>query len=168
MEKSKIDSIKIGKNMVDVSHITNVSTDCNNMEKASDDEYLKKIQNAHIVSEFPSDFDVWTVQEQHNWVCQNMTELYQNAPETLQNMIPAVFRAVDFKRSQDKLPEWMDMYKYRRGQKFVRDNYFSIILTILLGTIYGITFDGGLKPLLVNGKNSTPYLAFKRYFSIRY
>lgn len=134
-------------------------------EHTSDNDNLKKMQDIFDGTEFPSDFDTWTVQEQSDWVYHNMAELYQNAPESLQNMTPATFRPVDSDRSQENLPQWMDMDKYRRGQKFVRDNYVSVVFCILLGTIYGFTFDDGLRPLLISGNSNTPYLAFKRYFS---
>ncbi|XP_025153372.1 uncharacterized protein LOC112588267 isoform X2 [Harpegnathos saltator] len=151
--------------MMDVSDtIKGIPKDSNDGEKnITDDKYSKKIHDLHDNIEFPSDFDAWTVQEQRDWVYNNMTELYSYVPESLQCIISGIFRPVDFHRSQEKLPEWMDMDKYRRGQKFVRDHYCSFVFSILLGTVYGLTFNDGLKPLIISRKSITPYLAFKRY-----
>lgn len=50
-------------------------------------------------------------------------------PESLLDFIPAFFRKGGNGRSQEKKPEWLDMNKYRRGQKFVRDHYTSILIS---------------------------------------
>ncbi|XP_014475023.1 PREDICTED: uncharacterized protein LOC106744613 [Dinoponera quadriceps] len=115
--------------------------------------------------ELPCNFDDWTAQEQSDWMYHNMTNLYKNVPESLQNLIPAYTRSLDFNRSLNVLPEWMDPDKYHKGQKFVREHYFSYIMAIILGSIYAYTFEDGLKPIIIGGNSHTPYLAVKRYFS---
>ncbi|EFN83303.1 uncharacterized protein LOC105184299 [Harpegnathos saltator] len=151
--------------MANASIISDPSRDFSHIKDISNDKYLKKTEDILENIKFPNDFDVWSAQKQRDWVYNNLTELYQNMPDSLQNMIPAIFRPVDFDRSQEKLPEWMDMDKYRRGQKFVRDNYFSIIINIVMGAIYGFTFDDGLKTLILTRNSNTPYLSFIRYLS---
>ncbi|XP_014487697.1 PREDICTED: uncharacterized protein LOC106751328, partial [Dinoponera quadriceps] len=123
------------------------------------------MQRVYDDIEFPCNFDDWTAQEQSDWMYHNMTNLYKNVPESLQNLIPAATRLLDFNRSLNVLPEWMDPDKYHRGQKFVRRHYFSIILAIILGSMYNYTFDDFLKPIIIGGNSHTPYLAFKRYLS---
>lgn len=134
------------------------------LEGSKKDEYLEKIQGI-IDDTMPADFDTWTVQEQRNWMCQSVTKYFSNVPEGLKDYIPSVFRLIDSDRSQDKLPEWIDVDKYRRGQKFVREHYLSIIVGTLFGSIYAYTYKDGLKPIIISGNSHTPYLAFKRYSS---
>ncbi|XP_014478876.1 PREDICTED: uncharacterized protein LOC106746620 isoform X2 [Dinoponera quadriceps] len=124
-----------------------------------------KMQDILASTEFPNGFDTWNVQERHDWMYRNITELFQNTPESLQHIIPAFIRPLDINRSQETLPEWMDMDKYRRGQKFVHDNYGSITISLLASTVYINTFDDVLKPVIISKKSHTPYLAFKRYLS---
>ncbi|XP_014486650.1 PREDICTED: uncharacterized protein LOC106750662 [Dinoponera quadriceps] len=124
-----------------------------------------KMQRICADTELPSNFDDWTVQEQSDWMYHNMTDLYKNVPESLQNLIPSATRPLDFNRSLNALPEWMDPEKYHRGQKVVRENYFSIIMVFIFGSIYGYTFEDALKTIIIGGNSHTPYLAFKRYFS---
>jgi hypothetical protein len=40
------------------------------------------------------------------------------------------FHQINFDRSPVQLPEWIDIDKYRRGQKFVSENYYAIIMVL--------------------------------------
>lgn len=134
-----------------------------NLENSSEDEHLKKSQRIYDGIEIykPVDYDMWPVQKQRDWA-QSVVKYYPNLPKTLQNLIPAGFRLIEYDRSQEELPEWFDADKYQKGKKFVREHYFSIILGTIFGAIYGYTFDDALKPIIIAGNSHTPYLAFKR------
>ncbi|XP_050459356.1 uncharacterized protein LOC126855592 [Cataglyphis hispanica] len=114
---------------------------------------------------FHNDFDTWTIEEQHHWINKNLSKFYPNVPETLLEYIPASFHQLDFDRSSVNVPEWLDMDKYRRGQKFVRENYASIMFSKLLGIIHVYSFNDDLKPIIIGGHGHTPFLGFQRYLS---
>ncbi|EZA56815.1 hypothetical protein X777_02666 [Ooceraea biroi] len=114
---------------------------------------------------FPEDFDVWTVHKQYTWINKNLIKFFPNVPQSLLNYIPAAFKQPDFDRSPVEIPEWLDMEKYSRGQKFVRENWASIMLSSLMGIICSYSFDDVLKPLIITRQSDTPYLGFIRYLS---
>ncbi|XP_039302993.1 uncharacterized protein LOC105202886 [Solenopsis invicta] len=113
----------------------------------------------------PNDFDVWTIEEQCTWINKNIPTFFPNVPKTMLHLMPGFCRLANCKRSLVETPEWLDMDKYRKGQKFVRENYFSIMIGTVLGTLLLYTFEEDLKPLIITKGSITPYLAFKRYFS---
>ncbi|KAL6420203.1 hypothetical protein ACFW04_013823 [Cataglyphis niger] len=109
--------------------------------------------------------DTWTIEEQDHWINKNLSKFYPNVPETLLEYIPASFHQLDFDRSSVNVPEWLNMDKYRRGQKFVRENYASIMIAKLLGIIHVYSFNDGLKPIIIGGHGHTPFFGFQRYLS---
>ncbi|XP_014474475.1 PREDICTED: uncharacterized protein LOC106744320 [Dinoponera quadriceps] len=153
--------------MADVDKtIKNISTDTHsNLENCSKEEYLKKLHAVINDIKFPDDFDTWTAEEQCDWKCQVIKEIVPNVPKSLQSMISANFYPIEFHRNQKKLPEWMDIDKFRRAQKFVSDHYFSIVLNHLLSILRSLTFNDGLKAFILGENVHTPYLAFRRYLS---
>ena len=114
----------------------------------------------------PNDFDVWTIEEKYIWVKKNIPTFFPNVPKSVLHLMPAFCRLITCKRSLVETPEWLDIDKYRKGQKFVRENYFSITIGIVLGILHLYTFEEDLKPLIITKGSITPYLAFKRYFFI--
>ncbi|XP_020280842.1 uncharacterized protein LOC109853305 [Pseudomyrmex gracilis] len=112
---------------------------------------------------FPDDFDTWTTKEQYRWINGNLRKFYPNMPETLLGYVTAVFRQIKFDRSPVETPEWLDIEKYRRGQKFVRENFLAIIVNKLIGLLHVYCFTDGLKPIIIGGKSHTLQLGFKRY-----
>lgn len=126
---------------------------------------VRLLKNTYDKRLFHNDFDTWTIEEQYNWVNKNLSKFYPNVPETLLGYVPASFRQLDFDRSSLKVPEWLDLDKYRRGQKFVRENYASIIITKLLGLIHVYSFNDALKPIIIGKRGYTPFLGFERCFS---
>ncbi|XP_070154773.1 uncharacterized protein [Polyergus mexicanus] len=135
--------------------------------KENPDEYklVLLLKSTYDKRLFHNDFDTWTIEEQYHWINKNLSTFYPNVPETLLKYIPAYFRQLDFDRSPLKVPEWLDMDKYRRGQKFVRENYAAIILIKLVGLIHVYSFNNGLKAIIIGGRSHTPYLGFERYQS---
>ncbi|KAL6419603.1 hypothetical protein ACFW04_013691 [Cataglyphis niger] len=81
---------------------------------------------------FHNNFDTWTI-EQNHWINKNLS------------------------KSLFKLPEWLDMDKYHRGQKFVRENYASIMIIKLLGIIHVYTFNDNLKPIIIEEHGTQAY-----------
>ncbi|CAL1683253.1 unnamed protein product [Lasius platythorax] len=143
---------------------TNKDSNCNS-QHSSEYEYVAAFKNTFDGKLFPNDFDIWPVQEQSIWINKNVAKFFPNTPESLLDFIPASFRQGDCGRSQEKKPKWLDMDKYRRGQKFVHDHYTSLIISAILGIMHIYSFDGALKPIILNGHAHTPYLGFKRYLS---
>lgn len=143
---------------------TNENSTCNS-QHSNEYEYVAVVKNFFDGKLFPSDFDIWTVQEQSTWIRKNIAKLFPNTPESLLDFIPASIRQGDCGRSQEKKPEWLDIDKYRQGQKFVRDHYASLIISKILGIMHIYSFNDALKPVIISGRSHTPYLGFKRYLS---
>ncbi|XP_011139204.1 uncharacterized protein LOC105183050 [Harpegnathos saltator] len=150
-----MDNKKMSQNVRSNDHLNN----------SSEDEYLEKMKGIVCGTAMPIGFDTWSTKEQHDWLDQNIRKYFPNVPETLQNIIPGAFSLIDYNRPQEKLPEWVDMDKYRRGQKFVREHYFSIVVTLFFGAIYSYTFNDVSKPIIIGGNSHTLFLALKRYLS---
>jgi len=115
----------------------------------------------------PNDFDDWTVKKQCDWIKQNVAKFFPNVPQSLLNIIPAAFCQLNY-RSLDKLPEWMNMDKYRRGQNFVQKHCAVLIVSSIIGFTYMYTIEEGFKPLLLGEHSHTPYLGFQKYFFLKY
>ncbi|XP_072762490.1 uncharacterized protein [Anoplolepis gracilipes] len=143
-----------------------IMTSTNN-KKENSEEYklVLLLKNTYDKRLFHNDFDTWTTEEQYSWIKENLSKFYPNVPETIRNYVPALFLQPDFYRSSWEMPEWLDINKYRRGQKFVRENYVPIIITKLLAIIHLYSFNDGLKPIIIGGHSHTIDLGFKRYFS---
>ncbi|XP_025263764.1 uncharacterized protein LOC112637727, partial [Camponotus floridanus] len=137
-----------------------------NLEHSSEHEYVAAFENMFERKLFPNDFDTWPIQKQSIWINKNVAKFFPNTPKSLLDFIPAFFRNGDNGRAQEKKPEWLDMNKYRRGQKFVRDHYASILISKILGNILIYSFNNSLKAVIINGNRHTLYLAFKRYLSL--
>lgn len=152
-----VDTTETPKNVTENSN--------NNTENTKEEEYFEIAQDILSNGRIPEDFDTWTAQKQRDWLNQNVITFLPNMPESLQGFIPAAFCPINTKRPLEKLPEWMDMDKYRRGQKFVRDHYFSLVLSKIFGLIYSYTFDDGRKIVFLGENSHTPYLAFTKYSS---
>ncbi|XP_072762464.1 uncharacterized protein [Anoplolepis gracilipes] len=144
----------------------NTNKDSNfNSQYSNEYDYVTACKNTFDEKLFPNDFDIWHVQEQSTWISKNIAKFFPNTPESLLDFIPAIFRQGDCGRSQEKIPEWLNMDKYRRGQKFVRDHYSSVIISKLLSLMHIFSFNDALKPFIMGRQTHTPYLGFKRYLS---
>ncbi|EZA56814.1 hypothetical protein X777_02665 [Ooceraea biroi] len=128
-------------------------------------KYVLAIKNMCDKKLFPDNFDVWTVEEQYTWINENLATFFPTVPQTLLRYIPSFYQQPNFDRSPTEIPEWLDMEKYSRGQKLVRDYYLSVIFAKILGIIYVYSFVDDLKPIIQNRQADTPYLGFERYLS---
>jgi len=125
---------------------------------------FKELFGINFRDYIPNDFDAWTVKKQCDWLKQNVAKFFPNVPQSLLHLIPAFFCQLNYDRSSEKLPEWMNMDKYRRGQKFVQKHYTALIFSSIIGFVYIYTIEEGLKPLLLGEHSHTPYLGFQRYY----
>jgi len=130
-------------------------------------EYVNLLRNTFDRSSFPSDFDKWTVSQRYSWINENLSKFYPNVPKSLLDFIPASFCQEDCGRSPVEKPEWLDMDKYRRGQKFVQDYFVGITITIVLALLPAYTFECNLNPIILSDRTHTPYLGFKRYVTLK-
>ncbi|KAL0106516.1 hypothetical protein PUN28_016308 [Cardiocondyla obscurior] len=125
------------------------------------DLFQTKSQN-----KFPNDFDTWTVKHQCGWLIDNIAEFFPNTPQSLLHLIPGSYCQLKYNdRSLEELPDWMDVDKYRKGQKFWLKNYIAIILSKVIGLTCIFSFDEELRPVTFGEHAHTPYLAFKKYMS---
>lgn len=60
-------------------------------------------------------------------------------------------------------PDWLDQEKFRRGQRFARDNLAGLFLGQYYGLLCLLCHRESLQTLIATQKSHTPYLAFKRY-----
>jgi len=135
-----------------------------NSKNSNEYKYVMTLKSTFDRELFPNEFDNWTVQEQCVWINKNILTFFLNVPKSLLDFILASFRQGDCGRTQMEVPEWLDMNKYRRGQKFVRENYASLIIAKILGIMHVYSFEDALKPIIISKRSHTPYLGFKRYF----
>lgn len=116
-------------------------------------------------SEFPADFDQWTVEQQHDHLINNVEKYFPNIPVSLRYVLPAIFKDGDCGRSISKRPDWLDIDKFRRGQEFAQRNFAGICIAHMLSLCESFTFSDGLKVLIMSQKSNTPHRAFQRYLS---
>jgi len=134
-------------------------------ENLDKNEFIMLIKDLFGKSEnykFPKNFDAWTVQKQYDWLNQNIGEFFPNTPQSLLNFISAAYCQLDYNRSLEELPNWMDIDKYHRGQKFVQKNYFAVVITNLISVLYVYAFDEASRGVILGEHNHTPYLGFQK------
>lgn len=111
----------------------------------------------------PEHFDRWTIKKQYNHLINNIDNYFPNIPKSLRFVLPAVFENGDCERKANAKPDWLNMDKFYRGQRFAQ-RYFSLIsISNLMGLLQIFSFSDGLKPLILSQKSNTPYRAFERY-----
>ncbi|XP_029163139.1 uncharacterized protein LOC114934621 [Nylanderia fulva] len=113
----------------------------------------------------PKDYDAWTNEEQYKHITENIKIYVPNLPNSLHFFISAALHRGDCGRSPTDRPPWLDMDKFRRGQKFARDYIFIILFSNMISLFELFVFTDGLKPLIFSQQSHTPYLAFRRYLS---
>ncbi|EZA56901.1 hypothetical protein X777_02752 [Ooceraea biroi] len=137
-----------------------------NQQPYSDEyEHVMLLKNTFDQNLFPSEFDKWTVNEQCDWVNENLRKFYPNVPESLLELIPASFHQGNYDRSGTSVPEWFDIDKYRKGQKFVKDNYIAVVSCMLLAVLHMYSFEDIVRGFIMGGNVHIPYPAFHRYLS---
>ncbi|XP_012221564.2 uncharacterized protein [Linepithema humile] len=142
-------------------NLNNMEAQTNKQDNLNQYEYVTLLKNNFDRSLFPNDFDMWTMSEQYNWINNNLSKFFPNVPKSLLEFVPALFYQIDYSRWPET-PEWLDVDKYRRGQKFVQNYIFTIMITTVISLLHAYTFENGLKPIILGGQSHTPYLSYKR------
>ncbi|KAI4487016.1 hypothetical protein M0802_012116 [Mischocyttarus mexicanus] len=62
-------------------------------------------------------------------------------------------------------PDWLDIEKFKKGQRFAQDHLSALFLGQLYGLLCLLCHQDGLDILIMTQKSHTPYLAFKRYLA---
>ncbi|XP_057340987.1 uncharacterized protein LOC130678027 [Microplitis mediator] len=156
------------KQFHDLSNETKITQSAGeiNCEKMFDDQnkMIKDLFKKFNVN-LPANWDELNNEDKRKLVRKWTREAFPNLPESLLTITVGWTVHGDCGRSPDQVPDWLDREKFARGQKFARDNLFGIYFSQLL-TLFGLfSFEDGLKPMIVTGKSSEPYTAFKRYLS---
>ncbi|XP_046431934.1 uncharacterized protein LOC124185324 [Neodiprion fabricii] len=121
-----------------------------------------------IYADFPDNFeyDASTLsQECRESMIEKLREATKPIPDSMLHLLTGRNRPGDCGRPSDFKPEWLDMEKIRRGQKFAQEHMFPIFFSEMLSLFALFSFEDGLKPLIMTGRSSTPFTAFKRYLS---
>ncbi|XP_025269874.1 uncharacterized protein LOC105252460 [Camponotus floridanus] len=116
-------------------------------------------------SDLPMDFNQWSPKEQFDHLLSNTSKYFPNIPESLRFILPATFEDGDCDRPANKIPDWLDMSKFYRGQQFALRYFCTLSISNLMSLLMIFSFADGLKPLILSQKSNTPYRAFKRYLS---
>ncbi|XP_046748364.1 uncharacterized protein LOC124412498 [Diprion similis] len=94
-----------------------------------------------------------------------LQEALQGVPDSILHLMTGWTRPGDCGRPADQKPDWLDMEKLRRGQKFAENHMYAIFFQDMISLFIIFSLEDSLKPLIMTGKSSTPYTAFKRYLS---
>ncbi|XP_033217306.1 uncharacterized protein LOC117173045 [Belonocnema kinseyi] len=138
-----------------------------NLESSEKQEnYLDaKLKKWLSKSEYPENFQSWSKREKKDWLYNNLKMQLPDTPDSLADLMIGIAFDGDCGRSPEERPDWLDMEKFKRGQKFGRDYAFGLAYSQMLSLFVLFSFEDALKPLIITGKSSTPYTAFKRYLS---
>ncbi|XP_046748054.1 uncharacterized protein LOC124412323 [Diprion similis] len=98
-------------------------------------------------------------------VVEELREFLKLVPDRLLHMMTGLSRPGDCGRPADQKPDWLDMEKLRRGQKFAREHSFSLYFGEMASLTCTYSFPDTLKLLILTGKSNTRFLAFKRWAS---
>lgn len=154
-------------------HETKKNYDKNYNSPIDQEKYLvNKLKILYTGKLYPVNFLQFSDKEKINFLCNYITSEEDgctNGFKKLPNDLVRFFIASQFEgdcgRSSDVKPDWLDLEKFKRGQKFAMDHYFGLSYAQLLSLFILFSFEDGIKPLILTGKSSTPYTAFKRYTS---
>lgn len=143
------------------------SLNCNELNQQHNERmnFVKMCRQKCDRSDLPANFDQWSIEQQHEHLTNNVDKYFPNIPASLRYTLPAAFKDGDCGRSTSERPDWLDMNKFRRGQKFALDYFIGICVSQMLSMFYLLSFKDGLKTMILSRKSDTPYRAFKRYRS---
>ncbi|XP_046748835.1 uncharacterized protein LOC124412762 [Diprion similis] len=106
-----------------------------------------------------------TENECRETVTEELRKVLIAVPDTMLHLLTGWTKPADCGRPADQKPDWLDMEKLRRGQKFAQDHSFSIYIAEILSWFATYTFQSSLNPVIITGKTSSPFAAFKRFLS---
>jgi len=85
-------------------------------------------------------------------------------PESLRNIYDGRSRLA-VPHVEDKFPDWFDLDKFKKGQEFVKRNYFSVAYSELVSLYLFFSIKIGREPLIYTGMSDTPDKNYRRYFN---
>lgn len=119
-----------------------------------------------LYEEVPKNWKDMSVREQRDWMYLQVDRNWPNSPRSLKFLTVGSTIVGDCGRPANApVPDWLDREKFARGQRFATNNLASVFLAELLSLVGLFSFENGLKPLIITGKSSDPFTAFKRYLS---
>lgn len=145
-----------------------VTKNNNNNMKTVDKDYMPKDAKEYADTfyrdvRFPEGFSAWPVKEQIDWMSKRTKKCFPNVGESLYPYFLGLLKNGDCGRSPLDKPDWLDMEKFCRGQKFALDNFTGVVLHNLIVLMAVFCVQDTLVPLIISRQSHTPYLAFKRY-----
>ncbi|CAG2053113.1 unnamed protein product [Timema podura] len=84
-------------------------------------------------------------------------------PQYLQLLIEGTSVCGDSKNARDTKPDWLDLEKFRRGQKFAQDYLFGLVFAEMLTLLGLFSFPDSLQPLIFTRSSDTPFKNIDRY-----
>lgn len=103
-----------------------------------------------------------TVEENKRSRVASLRKALEAVPDSMLHVMTGTDRPVDCSRPSDQKPDWLDDKKLLRGQKFAQDHLFPVYNAEIISLFAFYNFTDGFKPIIITGKSSTPFLAFKR------
>lgn len=86
-------------------------------------------------------------------------------PEYLNVLVEGMDVCGDSRCPLGSKPEWVDLDKFRRGQRIAMKYFFGLVLAEMLSLMMIFSYPNGLESLIFTGKSNTPFKSFKRYLS---
>jgi len=86
-------------------------------------------------------------------------------PEYLNVLLEGMTVCGDSRCPIDSKPEWLDVDKFRRGQRVAMKYQFGLVLAEMLSLLLIFSHPGSLQALIFTRKSDTPFKSFKRYLS---
>ncbi|XP_058788677.1 uncharacterized protein LOC131662781 isoform X2 [Phymastichus coffea] len=122
----------------------------------SDGEMLR------IVEKVNSEITTIPKEQRREWLIEKFNGYFSSVmPKSLIELFASFFFDGGSGPNIDARPNWLDIDKFRRGQKLALDQWFGISYANLLSLFIVFSFEDGLKPLILTNASSTPYTAFK-------
>ena len=87
---------------------------------------------------------------------------------TLEHLQTGAVEDGDFGNPMDQKPNWLDMEKFQRGQKFFQKHAASIIMSMHFSLVAGFSINNLLVPLVFTNKSDTPKKSLHRYVQTTY
>lgn len=86
-------------------------------------------------------------------------------PEYLNVLLEGMDVCGDSRCPLGSKPEWLDLDKFRKGQRIAMKYLFGLVLAEMLSLMMIFSYPNGVQPLIFTGKSDTPFKSFKRYLS---
>lgn len=143
----------------------NEAAECSATRKEERNKLIETIERIFDPEDLPQGFHRWTEEDRYTWIVEKASTQLLNLPESMADMIPSLMSPGDCGRPAAEKPDWLDLEKFRRGQRFAAEHAFGLYFANMMSLFILFTSQDALRPMIISGKSGTPYLAFKRYLS---